>query len=222
MSGAAARDGIGPFDPYWSYAIAPPRRRGGWRLRILFAGLMVTAAIGAAALTPGGSPDARRPVAASQPPETAELNEAGDRRDVLSIGALSGDAPGLRLETLHSGGGRATPGLYVAAAEIAAAGGATVEKLGATQRLVTAAGPLEWSELALAGRERGCAAFRFAAGEAAGFRGVICAAAGANIAANEIACLAERIALNKTGKDGALAEALRAPPRRGACRTPLG
>jgi hypothetical protein len=222
MSGAAARDGIGPFDPYWSYAIAPPRRRGGWRVRILFAGLMVTAAIGAAALTPGRSPDARRPVAASQSPETPDLGDAGDRRDVLSIGALSGDAPGLRLETLRSGGGRATPGLYVAAAEIAAAGGATVEKLGATQRLVTAAGPLEWSELALAGHERGCATFRFAAGEASGFRGVVCAAAGASVAANEIACLAERIALNRTGKEGALAEALRAPPHRGACRTPLG
>ena len=143
---------------------------------------------------------------------------SGDRRDALSVGTLEGDAPGLRLEFAHESGARIALNLYVAAAETAAGAGAAVERLGATQNVVTADGPLEWADLTLAGRERGCAAFRLAPRNGAALRGVVC---GASVDSAAIVCLVEKIEITKAGREAGYADLL-AAPRHAACRTPLG
>ena len=56
MSGATAGGGLGPFDPYWTEDVAPPRRGHAWRRRVVFGVAVVLAMVGAAALTPSRSP----------------------------------------------------------------------------------------------------------------------------------------------------------------------
>ena len=204
--------------------------------------------VGAAALTPSRSPviefgssvvKAARPVelvdAPAQPAlslngiEAAQVRAearidpaTGDRTDALSVGALDGGGPGLRLEVRREGAGRAALSLYVATAETAASAGAAIERLGATRNVATVEGPVEWAELTLAGRARGCAAFRLAPLGAGSMRGVVCGGAGAAIDAAAIACLVEKLSLTKAGREAGYGDLLRAAPRRAPCRTPLG
>jgi hypothetical protein len=255
MSGVSAQDGLGPFDPYWTRNVPPPRRRRAWRRRVFFGAAVGAATIGAAMLAPSrprvGMPStsvaepgasvaeatrALETLDPAAPPvfslEGLEPNRAryearvaatgGDRRDALSVGTLEGAAPGLRLEISHESGARAALSLYVAAAETAAAAGAAVDRLGAPQTLVTVDGPLEWAELTLAGRERGCAAFRLAPRNGAALRGVVCGAAEASLEASAISCLVEKIEITKAGREAGYADLLGASSRRAACRTPLG
>jgi hypothetical protein len=244
MSGASAQDGLGPFDPYWTRSVPPPRRGRAWRRRVLFGVGVVALMIGAAELAPSRLPAARpsasvaetsRPIETLDPaaPPAFSLEglepsrthyeariaaAGGDRRDALSVGTFDGDAPSLRLEVARDSGARAPLSLYVAAAETAAGAGAAVERLGAAQTLVTADGPLEWAALTLVGRERSCAAFRLAPRNGAALRGVVC---GANVDSAAIACLVEKIEITKAGREAGYADVL-AAPRRAPCRTPLG
>ena len=249
MSGETAR-GLGPFDPYWTQDVRPPRRGGGWRGRLAFGAGAALALVGVAAFAPASmSPTkdggasvvaAARPgdvvdpsaqpaltlddVAADAVSHETRIDRAGrGRSDALSVGRFYGEEPALRVELWRDGGRRAAVSLFVAAAETAAAGGAAVERLGATQDLDSASGPIEWAKLTLAGGGgRGCAAFRLAAREG-GLRGVVCAASGATVDERSLACLIERLNLTKAGREAGFADVLKpGPARRGGCRAPLG
>jgi len=248
MGGETAR-GLGPFDPYWTRDVRPPRRGGGWRGHAAFGAAAALAIIGLATMAPSRPPadasgatvvEASRPsqivdlsaapalaldgVAADAVSHETRVDRAGPgRSDALSVGKLYGDAPALRVELWRDGGRRAAVGLFVAAAETAAAGGAAVERLGATQTLASASGTIEWATLTLSGGgDRRCATFRLAP-KGGGLRGVVCAAAGAAVDEASLACLIERLSLTKDGRDAGFADVLKVSPRRRIdCRTPLG
>ena len=189
MSGGTAH-GLGPFDPYWTGDVRPPRRglrlAAPSRLRLAAAALAMVGVAMLAPLRPPAEDSGASVVAASPPSEVVDfsaapalafegvaadqishetrLDRAGPgRSDALSVGRLDGAGPALRVELWRDGGRRAAVSLFVAAAETAAAGGAAVERLGATETLASASGPIEWAALTLAGGGgRGCAAFRLA------------------------------------------------------------
>ena len=247
MSGGTAH-GLGPFDPYWTDEVKPPRRGGGWPRRLAFGFGAALAMVGVAMLSPlrpqvesaGTSVVASSPpsevvdfsaapalalegVAADQISHETRRDRAGPgRRDALGIGRLDGAGPALRVEMWRDGGRGAAVSLFVAAAETAAAGGAAVERLGAIKTLASASGPIEWAALTLAGdRDRGCAAFRISP-RVGGLRGVVCAASGASVDEAALACAIERLSLTKAGREAGFAEVLKpGAARRAACRTPL-
>lgn len=247
MSGGTAH-GLGPFDPYWTDDVKPPRRGEGWRRRLVFGLGAALAMVGVAALAPSRPPaeDSGASVAAASPPSEAvdvsaapalalegvsadqishetRVDRAGPgRSDTLGVGRLDGLGPALRVEVWRDRGRRAAVSLFVSAAETAAAGGAAVERLGATETLDSASGPIEWAALTLAGGGgRGCAAFRLAP-RVGGLRGVICAASGAKVDEAALACVIERLSLTKAGREAGFAEVLKpGPARRAACRTPF-
>lgn len=247
MSGGTAH-GLGPFDPYWTDSIKPPRRGSGWPRRLAFGLGAALAMVGVATLAPlrppaesaGTSVVAQSPpseiidfsaapalaldgVAADQTSHETRLDRAGPgRNDTLGVGRLEGAGPALRLELWRDGGRRAAVSLFVAAAETAAAGGSAVERLGAMETLASASGPVEWATLTLAGGgDRGCAAFRLAP-RIGGLRGVICAASGATVNEAALACVIERLSLTKAGREAGYAEVLKpGPARRATCRTPF-
>jgi hypothetical protein len=239
--------GLGPFDPYWTDDVKPPRRSL-WRRRFVFASAAGLAMVGVASLAPIRPPAeiaGTSVVTASPPSEIVDvsaapalafdgvaaervshetrLDRAGPgRRDALAVGRLYGDGPALRVELWRDGGRRTAVSLFVAAAETAASGGAAVERLGAAETLAGASGSIEWAALKFAGGgDRGCAAFRFA-GRGGGLRGVVCAAAGGKVDAAALGCVIERLSVTKAGRDAGLGDVLKpGPTRRGACRTPL-
>jgi hypothetical protein len=246
MSGGTA-NGLGPFDPYWTADVKPRRRGAGWPRRLGFGFGAALAMVGVAMLAP--SPPAEDSgasvVAASPPSEVVDLSAAPalalegvgadrishetrldrsgpGRSDTLGVGRLDGPGPAMRVELWRERGRRAAVSLFVAAAETAAAGGAAVERLGATETLASASGPIEWAGLTLAGGDdRGCAAFRLAP-RVGGLRGVICAASGATVDEAALACVIERLSLTKAGREAGFAEVLKpGPARRAACRTPF-
>jgi len=247
MSGGTAH-GLGPFDPYWTDDVRPPRRGYGWRRRLVFAAAAALAMVGVASLAPlrppakdsGASVVAASPssevvdfsaapaialegVSADQVSHETRLDRAGPgRSDTLGVGRLDGPGPAIRIELWRDRGRRATVSLFVAAAETAAAGGAAVERLGATETLDSASGPIEWAALTLAGGgDRGCAAFRLAP-RIGGLRGVICAASGATVDEAALACVIERLSLTKAGREAGYADVLKpGPARRATCRTPF-
>jgi len=247
MSGGTAH-GLGPFDPYWTNEVKPPRRGSGWPRRLIVGLGAALAMIGVAALAPLRPPaeDSGASVVAASPPSEVvdssaapalaldgvavdqvsyetRLDRAGPgRNDALSVGRLGGVGPALRVEMWRDGGRRAAVSLFVAAAETAGAGGAAVERLGATQTLATASGPMEWAALTLAGGgERRCAAFRLAP-RVGGLRGVVCAASGATVDAAALACVIERLSLTKAGREAGFADVLKpGPARRTTCRAPF-
>jgi len=247
MSGGTAH-GLGPFDPYWTHEVKPPRRGSGWPRRLVFGLGAALAMVGVAALAPLRPPteDSGASVVAASPPgevvdlsaapalalegvnadqisHETRLDRAGPgRSDALSVGRLEGAGPALRVEAWRDGGRRAAVSLFVAAAETAAAGGAVVERLGGTETLASASGPIEWAALTLAGGgDRGCAAFRLAP-RVGGLRGVVCAASGATLDEATLACVIERLSLTKAGREAGFAEVLKpGAARRAACRTPL-
>jgi hypothetical protein len=247
MSGGTAH-GLGPFDPYWTGDVKPPRRGNGWPRRLAFGLGAALAMVGVAALAPLRPPaeDSGASVVAASPPSEVvdfsaapalalegvsadqvshetRLDRAGPgRSDALGVGRLDGPGPALRVELWRDRGRRAAVSLFVAAAETAAAGGAAVERLGATETLASASGPIEWAALTLAGGgDRGCAAFRLAP-RVGGLRGVICAASGATVDEAALACVVERLSVTKAGREAGFADVLKpGPARRAACRTPL-
>ena len=247
MTGGTAH-GLGPFDPYWTGGVRPPRRGAGWPRRLAFGFGAALAMVGVAMLTPLRPPaedSGASVVAASRPSEVVDfsaapalalegltadpishetrLDRAGPgRSDTLGVGRLDGPGPAMRVELWRERGRRAAVSLFVAAAETAAAGGAAVERLGATETLASASGPIEWAGLTLAGGDdRGCAAFRLAP-RVGGLRGVICAASGATVDEAALACVIERLSLTKAGREAGFAEVLKpGPARRAACRTPF-
>ncbi len=247
MSGGTAH-GLGPFDPYWTGDVKPPRRGYGWPRRLAFGLGAALAMVGVAALAPLRPPaeDSGASVVAASPPSEVvdfsaapalafegvsadqishetRLDRAGPgRSDMLRVGRLDGPGPAMRVEVWRERGRRAAVSLVVAAAETAAAGGAAVERLGATGTLASASGPIEWAALTLAGGGgRGCAAFRLAP-RVGGLRGVICAASGAKVDEAALACVIERLSLTKAGREAGFAEVLKpGPARRAACRTPF-
>jgi hypothetical protein len=248
MSGGTAH-GLGPFDPYWTDDVKPPRRGYGWRRRLVFGSAAALTMVGVASLAPPLRPPAESAgtsvVAASPPSEVVDfaatpaiafdgvsadqishetrLDRAGPgRSDTLGVGRLEGDGPALRVELWRDGGRRAAVSLFVAAAETAAASGGAVERLGAAETLASASGPIEWAALTLAGGgDRGCAAFRLAP-HGGGLRGVICAASGAKVDEAALACVIERLSLTKAGREAGLGDVLKpGPARRAACRTPF-
>ena len=247
MSGGTAH-GLGPFDPYWTDEVEPPRRGYGWRRRLVFGSAAALAMVGVASLAPLRPPteSAGTSVAAASPPSEVvdlsavpalafdgvatdqishetRLDRAGSgRSDALGVGRLDGDGPALRVELWRDGARRTAVSLFVAAAETAAAGGAAVERLGATNTLASASGPIEWAALTLAGGgERGCAAFRLAS-RGGGLRGVVCAASGATVDEAALACVIERLSVTKAGREAGFADVLKpGPARRAACRTPF-
>jgi len=247
MSGGTAH-GLGPFDPYWTDDVKPPRRGYGWPRRLAFGLGAALAMVGVAMLAPSRPPVESvgvSVVAASPPSEVVDftaapalaldgvsadqisyetrLDRAGPgRSDTLGVGRLDGPGPAMRVELWRDRGRRAAVSLFVSAAETAAAGGAAVERLGATETLASASGPIEWAALTLAsGGGRGCAAFRLAP-RVGGLRGVICAASGATVDEAALACVIERLSLTKAGREAGFAEVLKpGPARRAACRTPF-
>jgi hypothetical protein len=247
MSDETAR-GLGPFDPYWTDDVRPPRRGSGWPRRLAFGLGAALAIIGVAALTPLRPPpeSAGTSVVVASPPSEAldlsaapalalggiaaeqvshetRLDRAGPgRSDALSVGQIEGPGPGLRVELWRNDGRRAAVSLFVAAAETAAAGGAAVERLGSVQSLASASGPIEWAALTLAGSgSRGCAAFRLAP-RVGGLRGVVCAASGATVDEAPLSCLIERLSLTKAGREAGFTDVLKpGPARHATCRTPV-
>ncbi len=247
MTGGTAH-GLGPFDPYWTDEVKPPRRGSGWPRRLAFGLGAALAIVGVAALAPLRPPAESAGtgvVAASPPSETFDfsaapalalegtsvdqirhetrIDRAGPgRSDTLSVGRVEGPGPALRVEAWRDDGRRTAVSLFVAAAETAAAGGAAVERLGATQTLASASGAIEWARLTLAGGgDRGCAAFRLAP-RVGGLRGVVCAAAGATVDEAALACVIERLSLTKAGREAGFADVLKpGPARRASCRTPF-
>ena len=247
MTGGTAH-GLGPFDPYWTDEIKPRRRGSGWLRRLAFGLGAALAMVGVATLAPLRPPgeSAGTSVVAATPPSEVfdfsaapalaldgvsadqishetRVDRAGPgRSDTLSVGRVEGPGPALRLELWRDGARRNAVSLFVAAAETAAAGGAAVERLGATRTLASASGPIEWAGLTLAGGgDRGCAAFRLAP-RVGGLRGVVCAASGATIDEATLACVIERLSLTKAGREAGFADVLKpGPARRAACRTPF-
>ncbi len=252
MSDRTAAGGLGPFDPYWTDE-APRRRRGrlGWGRRVAMGlaagvGLVGVASLGPA---PASAPSPASRIAAAPPSgeildpslaplfalETSEGARAryearidpasGDRRDDLSLGALEGEGPALRVEMWKDGGARAAGGLFVEMAEESAGFGAAVERLEGPQRLTTSQGRVEWAELTLAeGRaQRSCVGFRLLRRADGGLRGVACAAAGAKIDASGLACLLGRLALTRAGREAGFADIVgNAEGRRATCRAAIG
>jgi hypothetical protein len=247
MTGETAH-GLGPFDPYWTDQIKPPRRGSGWPRRLVFGSAAALAMVGVAALAPLRPPSesaGTTVVAPSPPREAIDVSAApalaldgvnadkisretridgagGGRSDTLSVGRVDGPGPALRVELWRDGGRQRAVSLFVAAAETAAAGGAAVERLGATKTLASASGAIEWAALALAdGGGRGCAAFRLAP-RVGGLRGVVCAASGATVDEAALACVIERLSLTKAGREAGFADVLKPGPARGAaCRAPF-
>jgi hypothetical protein len=247
MSGGTAH-GLGPFDPYWTDDVKPPRRGYGWPGRLAFGLGAALAMVGVAMLAPlrppaesaGTSVVAASPptevvdfsaaptlelegVAADQISHETRVDRAGPgRSDTLGIGRFEGAGPGLRVELWREGARHTAVSLFVAAAETAAAGGAAVERLGATKTLASASGPIEWAAVTLVGGgDRGCAAFRLAP-RVGGLRGVVCAASGAMVDEAAVACVIERLSLTKAGREAGFADVLKpGPPRRATCRTPF-
>jgi hypothetical protein len=150
---------------------------------------------------------------------------SGERRDGLSLGALEGEAPALRVEMWKAKSARAEGSLFVEMAEESAGFGAAVERVGASQRLTTSQGAVEWAELTLAvaqGR-RSCVGFRLLSRADAGLRGVACAAAGAKIDAGGLACVLDRLALTRAGREAGFGEIMRGGEgRRPTCRAAIG
>ena len=247
MSDETAR-GLGPFDPYWTDDVRPPRRSLGWPRRVAFGMALALAMVGIATLAPLRPPSesaGTSVVAASPPSEAIDLSAApalalggvaaeqishetrldrvgSGRSDALSVGDIAGPGPGLRVELWRNDGRRAAVSLFVAAAETAAAGGAAVERLGSAQSFASASGPIEWAALTLAGGgERGCAAFQLMP-RVGGFRGVVCAASGAMVDEADLACVIERLSLTKAGREAGFADVLKTgSARRATCRAPF-
>ena len=249
MSGIITRDGLGPFDPYWTDDIRPPpRRRRGWLVRAAF-GLATAFGLVAVALVMSTKPDRQASLAPSLAPDLVETLDAklpplftidagdgarasyeahivaatGDRRDLYSLGDFGRDAPALRLELWKRAKASAPSSLFVEIAEQAAASGAAVERLEASRNLTTSQGPVEWAELSLAGARRSCVGFRLLGRGDAGLRGLACAAAGAKIDAAALECLFDRLALTQAGRDAGLETLVRGTGQsRAACRAPIG
>jgi hypothetical protein len=252
MSDRTTARGFGPVDPYGTEEAARSKRgRRRWGRRVA-AGLAAGAAlVGVAAL---GSAPTSGPSSASIPAAAAPSGEivdatlapafalatsegararyearidaaSGERREGLSLGALEGDAPALRVEIWKGKGARAVRGLFVEIAEESAEFGAAVERLGAVQRLKTSQGPVEWAELTLAvaqGR-RSCVGFRLASRAEGGLHGVACAAAGTKIDAGGLGCLLDRLVVTRAGREAGFGEIVRgADDRRSACRAAVG
>jgi hypothetical protein len=150
---------------------------------------------------------------------------SGERRDGLSLGALEGDAPALRVEMWKGKSARAAGGLFVEMAEESAEFGAAVERLGSAQRLTTSHGPVEWAELTLAvaqGR-RSCVGFRLAPSAEGGLHGVACAAAGRKIDADSLGCLLDRLVVTRAGREAGFGEIVKSvDDRRSTCRAAVG
>ena len=78
MSGGTAH-GLGPFDPYWTDDVKPPRRGDGWPRRLAFGLGAALAMVGVAALAPLRPPAesaATSVVAASPPSEAVDFSAA--------------------------------------------------------------------------------------------------------------------------------------------------
>ncbi len=252
MDDIVAQSGLGSFDPYWTEEARRPGRAGRrWGGRVAL-GLAAGAGLVIASFFASTPPSAPRPsvagAGAGAPPpreivdsslvpfftfETGEGARArydaridtatGNRRDALSLGALDDDAPALRVEAWTRADGGVVGSLFVEIAEEAAAFGAAVERLGASQILTSSQGPVEWAELTLAGRrgQRACVGFRLLARADGGLHGVACAAAGARIDAGALSCLLDRLVLTRAGREAGLADVVRgAETRRPACPGP--
>jgi hypothetical protein len=252
MSDRTAARGLGPFDPYSAGEAARARRAWlpwGGRVALGLAaggGLVVFASLGpapprapsaasaAAAAAPSGES-----VAASVAPafafETTDGARAryeswidpasGERRDGLSLGALDGEAPALRVEMWKGKNARAEGSLFVEMAEQSAGFGAAVERVGASQRLATSQGAVEWAELTLAAPQerRSCVGFRLLSRADGGLHGVACGAAGAKIDADGLACVLDRLALTRAGREAGFGEIMRGGEgRRPTCRAAIG
>ena len=242
-------DGFGPFDPYWTDDVPPPRFLSrGWRGRVSL-GLAAAAGLVAASLC--GSPRPLAPPAQVSVTLSAPTSEkvqpalaplfaldgadaasgqyearvtagAGDRRDLLSVGALDGEGPSLRLEMWKRGQARPATSLFVEIAEQAAAFASAVGRLEVSQTLASSQGPVEWAELSLAGAPRSCAGFRLVGRDTSGLRGIVCAAKGGRIDAGAISCLLDRVTLTPAGRDAGLGALIRGSVgRRQLCRQPI-
>jgi hypothetical protein len=250
MSDIITNDGLGPFDPYWTDDVPPPRRsRRGWRGRIFLGVTAAAGLVGAALYLSAPSQEPTVPPSlggAAALSETVDPNLAplftfdagegrqaeyearivaatGGRRDLYSVGVLGGDAPALRLEVQTRAKAAPSSSLFVEVAEQAAAFGAAVERLEVSHNLATAQGPVEWSELTLAGLQRSCAGFRLLGRGDIGLRGLACAAPGAKLDAAALSCLIDRIALTQAGRDAGLGGLLKGPDaRRPGCRVVVG
>jgi hypothetical protein len=149
----------------------------------------------------------------------------GARRDTVSLGALDGAAPALRIEMWRNASGRLAGSLFVEIAEELAAFGSAVERLGASQTLASSQGPVEWADLRLAGAraQRSCIGFRSVTGVGGGLRGVACAATGGKIDAAGLNCLIDRLALTRAGRGAGPGDIVRSPGvRRPTCRAAIG
>jgi hypothetical protein len=247
MNSIITHDGLEPFDPYWTDHAPPPRR--GWRGRIVLGMIAAAGLIGAALYfsEPAQTLSARDgplvapplsetvdpalpPLFAFEAPKGAQTQyearvvaATGDRRDLYSLGVLGGDGPALRLEMWTRPKPARLGNLFVEIAEEAAAFGAAVERLEVSRNLTSSQGPVEWSELTLAGVPRSCVGFRLLGRGAAGLRGVACAAPDAKIDAAALSCLIDNIALTQAGRDAGLSSLLKgADARRPACRNAIG
>jgi len=252
MSDRTAARGLGPFDPYWTEEA--PRTGGVWRGWGRRVALGLAAGVGVVGVTALAPAPASAPSPTSAPavaPPSSEIVDptlsplftfataegvraryearinrtTGARRDAVSLGALDGDAPALRVEMWKDESARAAGSLFVEIAEESAAFGAAVERLGASQILTSSQGPVEWADLTLAGGRgrRTCIGFRFAARADGGLHGVACAASGAKIDAAGLSCLVDRLALTRAGREAGLADILKsAGGRRPTCQAAIG
>jgi hypothetical protein len=251
MNGIATRNGLRPFDPYWTDEIRAPRGLWqGWGGRAAV-GLTASAAlIGAALVASPPAPTARTtapaavapasietvdpnlaPLFAFEAPEGARaLYEArtdaatGARRDIYSLGALGGEGSAVRIEMWKRAGAATSGSLFVDVVEQAATSGAVVARVEAAKILTGADGPVEWTSLTLAGAgaSRACVGFRFVARGDIGLHGLACAAEGARIDAAALNCLLDRLSLTHAGREAGFGDIVKgAGTRRPGCRAPI-
>jgi hypothetical protein len=251
VDGEAMRIGLEPADRWRTEGASRARRRArSWAARAALGLAAAAGVVGAAAVASAPPSEAPRQAAAAAPAESEVVDsslapafelegegaarpryearvgrKSGARRDVLSLGAVAGAAPALRLEMWRRPAAGKPGSLFVEVAEQAAAAGAAIERLSASAIAPSAEGPVEWAEATLnaGGERRACVGFRLLGRVDGGLGGFACAAKGAKLDGVAASRLIDCVTLTRAGREAGFGEVVKeATGRRGACRGAVG